>query len=95
MASYYLKNFILNLNEKYGANFWNGSLGAVFMNVLEQYVKMLKSGVFTYYWDKQYNLLENVDREQLNSITRSIERVFNRLSGTDDPEVVFDCFRNR
>ncbi|GJQ86344.1 hypothetical protein Trydic_g9038 [Trypoxylus dichotomus] len=93
IASYYLKNFMLNLNKKYGANFWNGSLSEVFMDVLEEYVRMLKSGMLTYYWDKQYNILENIDSKTLSKITRSIERVFNSLNHTDDPEVVFDCFR--
>lgn len=81
IASYYLKTIVLweVLERENETNFWNQNPAALFKILVRKFCNALKAGNIPYFWNKNNNLITNINLGILQIYTAKLERLLNVL----------------
>ncbi|XP_049818700.1 cyclic GMP-AMP synthase-like receptor [Aethina tumida] len=88
IASYFIKTLFLWQLEATDKKYWHKPLADVFMDMLKKYKEALDGKKIPYYWNKKFNLLENVRSDTLAGWANQINRIINNIEKSEDALIV-------
>ncbi|XP_050314996.1 cyclic GMP-AMP synthase-like receptor isoform X2 [Anthonomus grandis grandis] len=86
IASYFIKTVFLWAVQEEKADFWTQPLSVVFMLMLKKYEKHLRNGEISYYWNRKFNLIQDLKPETKMDIAQCLARCIGHIDrNLDDP----------
>ncbi|XP_044730046.1 cyclic GMP-AMP synthase-like [Chrysoperla carnea] len=88
IASYYLKTICLwELDKPENSNIWTwGSLSYVFVHLLKAFYDSLKVGKIPYYWQKEHNLLSDINQSTIADMSYLLKKIIDKIE--TDPKLI-------
>ncbi|KRT86351.1 hypothetical protein AMK59_490, partial [Oryctes borbonicus] len=86
ISSYFIKTIFLWKVDEGDEKFWTANLSNVFMKMLKQYQQHLKEGQIPYFWNKEFNLITDINPKELENICNRITKIVNNIDR--DPQLV-------
>lgn len=81
IASYYLKTLVLweVLERENDRKFWQQSPAALFQILVRKFYIALQTGTIPYFWNKENNLIGNINTETLRLYAAKLEKLLQVL----------------
>lgn len=75
LKSYYIKQIFIHKRMHEEPDYWEQSLGELFLEMLDEVIECMRSRNLASYWHEEYNLLNNFNRKQIIDIENKFRRI--------------------